>query len=152
MRKKLLCLKKASVSLEPQTYWSAVRHANPYNTKWTGCGWETQKHFHYPTVMFSWSTMNQMQNRKYQAVKVSPGGSLPGGEGSELEQAGSEVSELGYVIPSFRVPTTSVGARSDQPTLEPAWGLRKPPACSPCSLLASLAPEHPWVPGTFLGP
>ena len=63
-------------------------------------------------------------------------------------------------------------------SLEPAWGLRKPPACSPCCQLAPLAPlaaraslglwnlpatsgspqlapllpEHPWVPGTFLGP
>ena len=36
--------------------------------------------------------------------------------------------------------------------LEPPWGLRKPPACSPCSQLAPLVPEHPWVPGTFLGP
>ena len=40
-------------------------------------------------------------------------------------------------------------------SLEPFWGLRKPqlapltPSLLPCSL--SL-PEHPWIPGTFLGP
>ena len=49
--------KKASVSLEPQTYWSAVRHANHY-TKRTDCEWETQKHFHYPTVMVDWFQLN----------------------------------------------------------------------------------------------
>ena len=44
-------------------------------------------------------------------------------------------------------------------SLEPSWGLRKPSACSPCYQLAALTPsllpllpEHPWVPGTFLGP
>ena len=30
MTNKLYFLKKASMSLEPQTYWSAVRHANHY--------------------------------------------------------------------------------------------------------------------------
>ena len=60
------------MSLEPQTYWSAVRHANHY-TKWTGCEWETWKHFHYATAMIDWfqlnsanssNQMNLIQNRK----------------------------------------------------------------------------------------
>ena len=44
-------------------------------------------------------------------------------------------------------------------SLEPSWGLRKPPACSSCfqraplaPSLLPLAPEHPWIPGTFLVP
>ena len=78
----------------------------------------------------------------------------------------------------FRVPTTSVGARSEGSpqlssltpssfpsplsipgSLKPSWDLRKPPACSPYFQLAPLTPswlpllpEHPWVSGTFLGP
>ena len=105
------------------------------------------------------------------------------------------------VILCFRVPTTSVGARSEGSpqlsfltpssllsplsipgSLKPSWGLRKPPACSPCSqnipgslepswglrkppanfpcsqlapltpTLLPLLPEHPWIPETFLEP
>ena len=44
-------------------------------------------------------------------------------------------------------------------SLELSWGLRKPPAHSPCFQLTTLAPsllpllpEHPWIPGTSLGP
>ena len=49
------------------------------------------------------SRLEITNKEKYQVVKVSPGGSLPKGEGSEL----------GYVILCFRVPTTSVGARGE---------------------------------------
>ena len=85
------------------------------------------------------------------------------------------------VILCFRVPTTSVGARSEGSpqlsfltpsslpsplsipgSLEPPEAIMKPPACCPCFQLAPLAPsllpllpllpEHPWVSGTFLGP
>ena len=45
----------------------------------------------------------------------------------------------------LRVPTTSVGARSDQ---HPGTSLG--PQEVPSSLPS--LPEHPWVPGTFLGP
>ena len=44
-------------------------------------------------------------------------------------------------------------------SLELSWGLRKPPAHSPCFQLTPLAPsllslfpEHPWTPGNSLGP
>ena len=44
-------------------------------------------------------------------------------------------------------------------SLELSWGLRKPPAHSPCFQLTTLAPsllnllpEHPWTPGTSLRP
>ena len=43
---------------------------------------------------------------KIQVVKVSPGGSLPGGEGGEASHPGGEEGE-GHVILGFSIPTTS---------------------------------------------
>ena len=90
----------------------------------------------------AWTTMYLNENLartsagtwiKYQVVKVSPGGSLPGERaGSELGARGASWGMLYYVLGS-------------QP---PLWGqgVRGAP-----SSLPSL-PEHPWVPGTSLGP
>ena len=67
---------------------------------------------------------------KYQVVKVSPGGSLPGGEGEPPAR-------------SFHCHLTPPHPLIIPGSLEPPWGLRKPPARSP----------HPLsIPRTFLGP
>ena len=45
------------MSFEPPNYWSSVRHVNHYITR-AECEWETQKSFHYPTVMVDWFHLN----------------------------------------------------------------------------------------------
>ena len=57
------------------------------------------------------------------------------------------------------LPACSPCSLSIPGSLELSWGLRKPKANSPCFQLTTLAPsllpllpEHPWTPGTSLGP
>ena len=57
------------------------------------------------------------------------------------------------------LPAYSPCSLSIPGSLELSWGLRKPPAHSPCFQLTLLTPsllplllEHPWIPGTSLRP
>ena len=67
--------------------------------------------------------------------------------GVSWEQAGSKGSKLGYVILCFRVPTTSVGARSEgSPQLSSLTPSSLPSLPLPLSIPGSLEP--PWGPGS----
>ena len=57
------------------------------------------------------------------------------------------------------LPACSPCSLSISGSLELSWGLRKPPAHSLCFQLTTLTPsllpllpDHPWIPGTSLGP
>ena len=96
-------------------------------------------------------------------MKVSPGGSLPeanweraGSKGSELGVRGASWGMLYYVLGS-PPPLWGQGVRgapislpslpsplSIPGSLERPWGLRKPPACSPCSQTIPGSLEPSW--------